>query len=270
MSFQHALNQAIAETINGFIQKVSTTFSVDKEALNSLWNDSNVEVKAKTKEVKTKIKVEKEKPVEKPAENEQSQKVLLNLKKTELVDMAKARNLSHTGTKEELVARLTGVSPSSKKESTKTESTKKESVKESSKEKVKQTKITSVPKVTPITKSQPIEIKANKFKNYEHTESGLVFDNINGKVIGHQNSNGSVSDLTDADIDQCKKYGFNFNMPSNLNKKESVEDVGEDDEDELDNTTKPDDDEELDENVEDFLDDDAENFEDDDGGDDAE
>ena len=80
-----------------------------------------------------------------------------------------------------------------------------------------------------------------------------MFDNINGKVIGKQQADGTISTLTDSDIEQCKKYGFNFLMPSNLNKKEVVVD-DEDVEDVLEDVKDPEvQDEEDDENVEDFL-----------------
>ena len=191
---------------------------------------------------------EKSAPVE---QNPMSKNILSEMKKDELVSLAKSRGLSHTGTKEALISRLTGTEDeiTTKEKSAPT----KEKTKEKSKEKTKE-KTTTPKVVTQIQKSAAVEIKPNKFKNYEHTDSGLVFDNINGKVIGKQQSDGTVSTLTDSDIEQCKKYNFSFVMPSNLNKKAPIQ-VDDDDGDDPDLEEEKDGEEEddVDVDVDDFI-----------------
>jgi hypothetical protein len=83
-------------------------------------------------------------------------------------------------------------------------------------------------------------LRKNKFGNFEHFETGLVFQSETETVYGKQNENGKVDILTDDDIEQCKKFKFNYKLPDNLNtnkdlnniKIDEVEDEDEDDEDE--------------------------------------
>ena len=253
MTYQSAIVTAVESAVHSFIHSVSEKFGVSEDELLSMWNGAE-----KTAEKKTTTKTEKktEKPAEKKTTtkkektnvpeaegNAMSAGVLAGMKKDELVALAKSRGLSHTGTKDVIIARLTGGGKAPSEKSA-------VPAKKPAEEKV-------APKVTPIIKqSAEIRIGQNKFKNYEHNESGLVFDNINGKVIGKQNVDGTISTLSDADIEQCKKYGFTFIMPSNLNKKEAV-----DDEEPEDMVEEKDpevvDDEDADENVEDFIEDDG-------------
>jgi len=271
MSFQGIISKAIDDAVGIFIHTVYERFSVDESALLQMWNSSSTKSAPKVN-------------VEKLHQNNHSQALLVAMKKDELVAMAKARNMSHTGTKEVLVARLTSgdvpIPKDSPKDSPKDISSgpseKQVKAKPAPKEKVTKaspkistkvstkvsTKPTSLPKVTPIQKSQPIELKLNKFKNYEHTETGLVFDNINGKVTGKQHPNGSVSSLTDADIEVCKKFVFTFVMPSNLNKKEAIFD--EDDGDDPAEDVKADGDDDGDDDVENFPEEEPEEDDDDD------
>ena len=58
-----------------------------------------------------------------------------------------------------------------------------------------------------------------------------------GGCIGHQEEDGSVSELCDDDIENCKKFKFQYDTPQNLDKKASLGGVKvqelEDDEDEV-------------------------------------
>lgn len=52
-------------------------------------------------------------------------------------------------------------------------------------------------------------ISKNKFDNYCHTPSGLVFRSAQEKVVyGRQDSDGDIHPLTEEDIEICKKYKF--------------------------------------------------------------
>ncbi len=60
-------------------------------------------------------------------------------------------------------------------------------------------------------------IARNRFGNYEHAESKLVFDRDDQCVIGKQDyGSGNIIDLTDEDIETCKQYQFNYRLPENL------------------------------------------------------
>ena len=53
-----------------------------------------------------------------------------------------------------------------------------------------------------------ISIRRNQFGNHAHPETGLIFDIKTKKVIGKQNDDGSIEELTAKDIAFCKcKYG---------------------------------------------------------------
>ena len=66
-------------------------------------------------------------------------------------------------------------------------------------------------------------IKRNSHGNYEHTETKLVFDNQTKQAIGTQNEDGTISTLTEHDIDVCKQYKFNYSLPDNLDENSTEE-----------------------------------------------
>lgn len=62
----------------------------------------------------------------------------------------------------------------------------------------------------------PILIRRNKFNNYEETQTGLVFHKVTKKVIGKQNSDGTIStDLSEEDIKNVNKYKFQIDCKDN-------------------------------------------------------
>ena len=157
--------------------------------------------------------------------------LLMKMTKKELEQLCKTRNLKVTGTKTELIERLMETnSKTDKTDLTQTSITKK--------------LVEKIPK---------IEIKKNKFGNYEHLETSLVFDNNAQKIYGKQNPDGSISDLTPEDIDLCNKYKFSYVIPMNLDKKLNINDVKVD---ELDEEEELDEDEFEEEEVEEEDDDD--------------
>jgi len=69
-----------------------------------------------------------------------------------------------------------------------------------------------------------LAIRKNKFGNFEHMQSGLVF-NTDKMVYGKQLEDGEIADLTAQDIETAKKYKFAFKLPENLNVNKNLEDV---------------------------------------------
>lgn len=139
----------------------------------------------------------------------------------ELKEKCREKNLPTTGNKTVLLERLnSGVSkpPKAKKEKT--------------------------PEViqTLIAKKPELSVKVNAFGNLEHKETHLVFNNKNDQVvIGTQNDDGELDELTPADIQMCKKYGFNkYVLPKNLETEtphieiDEIENEDEDEEVEID------------------------------------
>jgi hypothetical protein len=63
--------------------------------------------------------------------------------------------------------------------------------------------------------SETIHIRRNIHNNYEHPETGLIFDPERELVIGKQH-NETVLKLTADDVRLCKEYGFEYDIPDNL------------------------------------------------------
>ena len=125
---------------------------------------------------------------------------LLALNRNELVELCKSKNLKFGGTKNDLIQRLlTGV------------------------ETKKAEPQVALPTPKLISKPEPTAIHRNKFGNFEHNETGFVFNQVTTAVFGKQNADGSISSLTVEDINLCNKYKFTYNIPSKLSGTEKVE-----------------------------------------------
>ena len=121
------------------------------------------------------------------------EKYLTKLKKIELVDICKEKGLKHTGNKKYLVDLIlksnTGINK-------------------------------TIEKFKHI-----VTIKKNKYNNYEHLETKLVFDNNTKMVIGKQEDDGVVNlCLSNEDIELCNKYKFKYNLPEILEFRKKVGD----------------------------------------------
>lgn len=237
MSLSLSLTKAIDEVIQTFITKVSDKYNLDNTELVCIWKG-----KSNTKEFKT---VKSEHIEEKGNSNEISQDVLLNCNKTELIALCKSHGHKCSGSKSILINRLLGKDDSGAPvKSKKTVS--------------KVPEIKSTPAVKKLTANIPnILIRRNQYNNYEHPETGLVFNNETKVVIGKQNEDGSIDPLTDEDIDKCNAFKFKFNIPTNLDHKSTLKEVKVDElsEDEDDEELQVEEDEEEEIEEEDLLED---------------
>jgi hypothetical protein len=77
-----------------------------------------------------------------------------------------------------------------------------------------------------------IEVRRNKFGNWEHQGSGILIDRDTRKAYGKQNNDGSVSPLTSEDICLCKTVGFKYLLPDNISSNDNDDNEEEEDEDE--------------------------------------
>lgn len=137
----------------------------------------------------------------------------------ELKALCKKNNHKVSGKKSELIDRLLGGEPVVK---VKSKSTKANKATESS---------TVIKKLT--SEILPLTVRRNGFGNFEHPETGLVFDKKTEKVIGKQMDDGTIAELSVEDIEQCKKYKCSYDLPDNLDKKSEeveIEDLDESDE----------------------------------------
>lgn len=249
MSESHS--QSVSKSVDGivhiFIQEISETYDISAEELLGMWEGNEVKPTKKL----TPKKVVNVPTSEDTSDNNRSANELMKCTKAELVEMCAKRGLKKSGTKPELVARLTGEAPDTKPKSG--------GVKTSPKISTNNNKTPVVKKVTEQLKK--ISIKRNGFSNYEHPESGLIFNPKTEKCIGKQLDDGTVAPLTDDDIDTCNKYKFKYEIPENLDSNaledeniEEMEDEEEEEESDLDE-------EELLEDEEDEVEDDEEEFE---------
>ena len=97
---------------------------------------------------------------------------------------------------------------------------------------------------------QTIYIRRNKYGNYEHEPTGLVFDKDEKVVYGIQRG-ADVLDLSEVELELCKKYKFTPRIPENLdkykeNKIQKIDEYDLEDDDELVDDEEIEDDEEDD------------------------
>lgn len=254
MSLSQTLTKTIDEVIQTFITRVSNKYNLDNDDLKSLWEGDVVKSKKPKKVVTT--------PVDDSPPGEIDHEVLLKCNKSELVALCKAHGHKCSGTKSILMNRLLG------KEEASTPKSKPKSKSKSKKTKAaQQAAVKATPVAKKLTAKIPnILIRRNQYNNYEHPETGLIFDNDSKIVIGKQNDDGSIDPLTEEDIDQCNAFKFKFKIPIDLDSKSTLVDVkvdelSEEDEDEDEDELDVDEDEEeleLEEELveEDLLDDD--------------
>jgi len=197
MSLSEGIQTVINNTILKYIDTVSSKYKIDKKELSSLWFGNEEVV----------IDIKKSESLETKKDN-----TLLKMTKTELVELCKSKGLKISGSKQDLADRIMNA-----------ETNKKESLFSGTK---KSPQKGSPPVVKKLVEKIPsIQIRRNKFDNFIHEESGLVFNNKTQKVYGKQNSDGTVSELTPEDIDLCNKYKFSYYIPDNLDKKSSLKDI---------------------------------------------
>lgn len=225
MNFSDKLSNTVEEVIFKYIDCVSSRFNINNDELRNLWNNTN----SKNIEI-PEINIPKS-PIKSSQQNINHSE-LLKCSKAELVELCKIRGIKHTArNKNILVDRLTG--------------------KVEDKPEKKQIKQTIIQKLK--LQNRPIEIRRNKHGNYEHLTTNLVFDKVSQYVIGKQNENGNIDELSKDDIETCNKFKFKFNLPENLN----VQDL-DTEEEKSDNDTSDDTDESEEIIVEEELDDDEE------------
>lgn len=227
----------IDAAISQFISSVATKFSIPEVEIRALWDGKSPA--GKKASPATKIPAKDVSTAQKPATPD-SLSTLSKMKRDELSALCRVKGLKTTGTKPELIARLSGT-PVPDKPGKDESKGKGESKGESKGKGESESKSARVPPklqalVAEATKTFSSNLKQNKHGNYEHEETHLVFDKESKQVIGKQASNGHVLALTDEDIESCNRYKFKYALPENLvttKKNDVVAELGEDDAEEL-------------------------------------
>lgn len=267
-AFQKKMMDLIDTEVRNFLKELSIQMSLEETAVMELWEKRRGTTKAsveKEKKAAAKAKsVQKDnedllkdlkKDVEPTIESASSMSFEIDkldtYTKTRLTAICKQLGIVQAGTKETIIANIKKhQSGDSVKKSPEKKQTTIATLKKSDKPIVQKTGVLK----TLQTHAPIIQISKNKFGNFEHSETGLIFDKDDQMVIGKQLPDGSVEDITDADIQLCKKYKFSYKLPENLDKnknnlknvKLNVEEINEE---ELDGEDFEDEEEEEDEEV---------------------
>jgi hypothetical protein len=212
MSLTISLTKAVDEVILTYINRLSNKYNISVDDLLTEWGG---------KLLVTTPKIENSSVSEPPSNvtgthDELDPAYLIKCKNKELSAFCKQRGLKCSGTKAQLLSRLSGkVEVVESKQSTKKKSLK-----------TKSDKVSDTPVAKLLTASVPtVAIRRNQFGNHEHPETSLVFDKKTKRAIGTQNDKGGINDLTTEDIDICNQYKFPFDLPDNLDKNTTLEDV---------------------------------------------
>ena len=229
MSLSQNMQKAVDDVVGNFIQQIAKTYNINQSELLSMWNGKTA-APVETSSMTT----------SQPTSNScGASEELMKMKKGELQTLCKNKGVKHTGTKTELVNLLLGETPAAPP------------AKKTAVQPPKKADAAPPPIMKKISATVPtIAIRRNQFNNYEHPESGLVFDKQTKKVIGKQNDDGSIDDLNAELVDLCNKHKFEYELPTDLDKKSGLDDV---EIEELDDELIESDDEVVDEFVEEEL-----------------
>lgn len=204
MSLTSSIEKTIEKSISAFVGKVAKKYNLDEKELKCLWDGKTSSEMGKCG------KSRKKPPPTSLVDMSIDPDNLLKCTKAELSALCKKHGHFCSGTKSVLIGRLLG----KEVKSTPKKRTQKKKAKE------------EPPVIKKLTANIPnINIRRNKFNNYEHPESKLVFDNASKKVIGKQNDDGSIDELTEEDIDTCNAFKFKYDNPFNLDSKTDLKDV---------------------------------------------
>ena len=213
MSLSQSLYSNIEQTIMKYIDAVSKEYGFDKKELVQLWSGEKLTRSKETKLEKSKLDNSK---LETINDTDLSPERLNKSTVKELQGLCKSKNLKVGGTKTVLISRLLGKEENSVKTETKT------------KEKTKKTNTeikSSVLEKLINNNTTAITVRKNKYRNLEHLETKLIFDPTAKRVIGRQKSDGTIAELIEDDIENCKKYKFDYKLPENLDQKTNLEQV---------------------------------------------
>jgi hypothetical protein len=191
MSFRENLFNDIKKHVENYIEHVSLKFNIDKNILLSEWEG--------------KLPNENRPKLENVDLDDLSRERLLRCNKAELSALCKSKGLKLAGKKEDLLDRLLNIDNNTPVII--------------SEKKVKNTKKTDSEIIKKITSDIPVFLlKQNDHGNFEHAETGFVFDKHTETVIGKQEKDGTISELLEDDIETCKKFKFQYHLPKNLDK----------------------------------------------------
>lgn len=220
MSLSNSILKSINEIVHNYIIQISSKYELDANDLLELWEGESNETENKT------VNNNKKKPSNTTVINNKESEELNKLTKQKLIELCKSKGKKCTGTKVELISYLLSDTTSSNATTSITTSNATTSNATTSSN-ITQQELKNNKPVIP--KPVSLAISKNKYGNFEHRETSFIFDNKTKKVIGKQNENGTVSELSKDDINLCNKFKFQYILPENLNKKTNLDDIHVDD-----------------------------------------
>lgn len=254
------IESLIESEINSLVEKISDHFSISVSDILDVINSVEKPKKKLSPKTPKTVKKVKEEDISEEEEEAPKPKItpktpkkspekreslsdylpddtlsLAKYNKDQLKAICKSKSLRVTGTCDELRSRIMEINKAGSNLEPKTPA----SSSKKTLEPKTPAKKTVAPKQEPsilkkINQTLPsILVKRNKFGNYEHLESHLILDKEDKVVIGKQLDDGTIADITDEDIEICKKYKFEHRLPENLDKnKKNIDDVAIEDMDE--------------------------------------
>jgi hypothetical protein len=202
MSYFENISSLIDNEVSCLLKNVSIKYNLNEDDVIEMWKTQKSSSEKKTPSV--------------PSAPSTVDNQLMKLGRNELVEMCKGKGLKVGGTKNDLVSRIQQYENNKTNNVFKTENEK--SQVKSNGQQASNVVINKLVEKIPV-----IEIKKNKFGNYEHYDSSLVFDNKTQKIYGKQSSDGTILKLTKEDIDTCNKYKFSYVLPDNLDEDDDEE-----------------------------------------------
>jgi hypothetical protein len=207
MSFANTLDVLI----NDFCDKLAIKFNLDRQQVREVWSTKSQTPSQSVAHSPTHSPVR----VADTSDTEITREKILSGSKDMLVAMCKKAGVKVTGKKEELMQRLTEFLANKNDKNDKKAELKPE----------KKTEKSDQPVIRTIKeRTAELAIRKNKFGNFEHSQTGLVFNTENKMVYGRQVDD-AVVDLTVEDIELCKKYKFPYKIPENLNTTKNLDDI---------------------------------------------
>ena len=210
--------KSISEEID--LSSVEVIKKYDKKKLEIVCKKRNLKVSGKKEELQNRIfeslgfQKEEKKSLE---DFDVSLDKIYSYDKKTLEAICKLRDLKISGKKEELQNRILencGIEVKEQKIEEKSKSKSGKSGKSGKSKNVKKSSPSVIKKLEEV--SFTYTISRNKWGNYEHPDTKLVFETGSGCVIGIQNNDGTVTDITSDEIEICKKYKFKYRLPLNL------------------------------------------------------
>ena len=185
MSFNKIVQNSMDKAITEFVHKIASRYNINSSEILSEWYGKDIEPTSFSNKQETEGYTR--------SNSTSREEELSKMKKPEIQALCKEKGLKCTGTKKELIDILLSNNIGKSKKTINKEPTPIE------------TKIAN--------QISTVAIRRNQFGNHEHPETGLIFDKKTKKVIGKQNDDGSIEDLTVASIDLCNKHKFDFIHP---------------------------------------------------------